>query len=53
MHYAIHALGLLDLLKSGIITGVDEEHFWNVIDSTYIDDVKSPMMNTMNVTNNS
>ena len=42
MHYAIHALGLLDLLKSGIITGVDEENFWNVIDSTYIDDVRQP-----------
>jgi hypothetical protein len=53
MHYAIHALGLLDLLKSGIITGVDEEHFWNVIDSTYIDDVSSPIMNNMNITNNS
>jgi hypothetical protein len=53
MHYAIHALGLLALLESGIITGVDEEHFWNVIDSTYIDDASSPMMNNMNVTNNS
>lgn len=39
MHYAIHTLGLMDLLKQGKFSDADEEHFWSVIDSTYIDDV--------------
>ncbi|KAF3006888.1 hypothetical protein E8E13_011069 [Curvularia kusanoi] len=39
MGYAVHALGLLNLLKSGIVSGVDQEHFWNVVESTYVDDI--------------
>lgn len=39
MYHAIHAFGLTELLKSGIVTDVDDEHFWNLIDNTYIDDV--------------
>jgi hypothetical protein len=41
MGYAVHALGLLNLLKSGIVSGVDQEHFWNVVESTYVDDVST------------
>lgn len=39
MYHAIHAFGLAELLKSGVITNVDDEHYWNLIDNTYIDDV--------------
>lgn len=46
MHYAIHSMGLLDLLKSGVILGVDEENFWNIIDNTYIDDVSRKAVTT-------
>lgn len=31
----------MELLKFGIVSGADKEHFWNIIDSTYIDDVSS------------
>jgi hypothetical protein len=39
MYHAIHAFGLAELLKSGVVENVDDEHFWNLIDNTYIDDV--------------
>jgi len=40
MYHAIHAFGLAELLKAGTsIVNVDDEHFWNLIDNTYIDDV--------------
>jgi hypothetical protein len=39
MYHAIHAFGLAELLKTGVIANVDDEHFWNLIDNTYIDDV--------------
>lgn len=39
MYHAIHAFGLAELLKSGVVANVDDEHFWNLIDNTYIDDV--------------
>ena len=41
MYHAIHAFGLAELLKSGTISDVDDEHYWNLIDNTYIDDVSS------------
>lgn len=40
MYHAIHAFGLAELLKSGIVANVDDEHYWNLIDNTYIDDVR-------------
>ncbi|KAF2626070.1 hypothetical protein BU25DRAFT_411903 [Macroventuria anomochaeta] len=43
MHYAIHTLGLTDLLKSGLVSGADEGNFWNIIDNTYIDDITIAM----------
>lgn len=39
MHYAIHTLGLMNLLKSVVVSGADEDHIWSIIDNTYIDDV--------------
>lgn len=39
MYHAIHAFGLAEQLKSGAVSNVDDEHFWNLIDNTYIDDV--------------
>ena len=39
MYHAIHAFGLAELLKSGNVSNVDDEHYWNLIDNTYIDDV--------------
>ena len=39
MHYAIHTLGLMNLLKSVVVSGTDEDHIWSIIDNTYIDDV--------------
>jgi hypothetical protein len=39
MYHAIHAYGLAELLKAGVVSDVDDEHFWNLIDNTYIDDV--------------
>lgn len=39
MYHAIHAFGLAELLKSGSVDDVDDEHYWNLIDNTYIDDV--------------
>lgn len=44
MYHAIHAFGLAELLKAGNVSGVDEEHFWNLIDNTYIDDVNEGML---------
>lgn len=41
MHHAIHTLGLTDLLRSGVMSGADEEYVWNIIDNTYIDDVSA------------
>ncbi|XPS69766.1 hypothetical protein M3J07_002014 [Ascochyta lentis] len=43
MHYAVHTLGLMDLLKSGVFSGADEEQLWSIIDNTYIDDVTMAM----------
>lgn len=40
MYHAIHAFGLAELLKSGGISNVNDEHFWDLIDNTYIDDVR-------------
>jgi hypothetical protein len=39
MYHAIHAFGLAEILKTGIVAGVDDEYFWSLIDNTYIDDV--------------
>ncbi|KAH5170353.1 hypothetical protein HBI25_006070 [Parastagonospora nodorum] len=44
MYHAIHAFGLAELLKSGVIASVDDEHYWNLIDNTYIDDVNEAML---------
>jgi hypothetical protein len=41
MNHAIHAFGLAELLKSGKVSDVDDEHYWNMIDNTYIDDVST------------
>jgi hypothetical protein len=41
MYHAIHAFGLAELLKNGVVANVDDEHYWNLIDNTYIDDVSS------------
>ncbi|KAI4660114.1 uncharacterized protein J4E79_005918 [Alternaria viburni] len=38
MYYAIHAFGIAELLRSGAVAEVDDDHFWNLIDNTYIDD---------------
>ncbi|KAJ4381462.1 hypothetical protein N0V86_002821 [Didymella sp. IMI 355093] len=43
LHYAIHTLGLMDLLRSGVVPGADEENFWNILDNTYVDDVTMAM----------
>ncbi|KAF2032907.1 hypothetical protein EK21DRAFT_59938 [Setomelanomma holmii] len=44
MYHAIHAFGLAELLKAGDIANVDDEHFYNLIDNTYIDDVNEAML---------
>ncbi|KAI8932438.1 hypothetical protein NX059_010624 [Plenodomus lindquistii] len=44
MYHAIHAFGLAELLKAGTVSNVDDEHFWNLIDNTYIDDVNESML---------
>jgi hypothetical protein len=41
MYHAIHAFGLAELLRSGSVSDVDEEHFWDLIDNTYVDDVSA------------
>lgn len=41
MYHAIHAFGLAELLKAGGVANVDDEHYWNLIDNTYIDDVSA------------
>ena len=41
MYHAIHAFGLSELLKAGVVANVDNEHYWNLIDNTYIDDVSA------------
>ncbi|KAJ4985199.1 negative acting factor [Stagonosporopsis vannaccii] len=42
LHYAIHTLGLMDLLKLGTPSDADE-HFWDILDNTYIDDITIAM----------
>jgi hypothetical protein len=49
MYHAIHAFGLAELLKSGVVANVDDEHFWNLIDNTYIDDVSDSAYYTSGV----
>ncbi|KAF1846184.1 uncharacterized protein K460DRAFT_377460 [Cucurbitaria berberidis CBS 394.84] len=44
MYHAIHAFGLAELLKSGAVSNVDDDHFWNLIDNTYIDDVNEAIL---------
>ncbi|KAF3039733.1 hypothetical protein E8E12_006068 [Didymella heteroderae] len=44
MYHAIHAFGLAELLKAGGVANVDDEHYWNLIDNTYIDDVNEAML---------
>ncbi|KAF1940133.1 hypothetical protein EJ02DRAFT_456309 [Clathrospora elynae] len=44
MYHAIHAFGLAELLKSGSVSNVDDEHYWNLIDNTYVDDVNEAML---------
>jgi hypothetical protein len=39
MYHAIHAFGLAELLRSGSVSGIDDKHFWDLVDNTYIDDV--------------
>lgn len=39
MYHAIHAFGLAELMKSGTVSDVDNEHYWNLLDNTYVDDV--------------
>ena len=41
MYYAIHAFGMAELLRSGAVAEVDDDHFWNLIDNTYVDDVST------------
>ena len=41
MYHAIHAFGLAELLKAGGVANVDDEHYWDLIDNTYIDDVSA------------
>lgn len=41
MYHAIHAFGLAELLKTGVVAKVDDDHYWNLVDNTYIDDVSS------------
>jgi hypothetical protein len=44
MYHAIHVFGLAELLKTGNISDVDHEHYWNLIDNTYIDDVSALLL---------
>ncbi|KAF2621490.1 hypothetical protein BU25DRAFT_495685 [Macroventuria anomochaeta] len=44
MYHAIHAFGLAELLKAGGVANIDDEHYWNLIDNTYIDDVNEAML---------
>lgn len=41
LYYAIHAFGIAELLRSGVVAEVDDDHFWNLIDNTYVDDVST------------
>lgn len=40
LYHTIHAFGLAEILKSGNIAEIDEEHYWDFLDNTYIDDVR-------------
>ncbi|XP_014557378.1 hypothetical protein COCVIDRAFT_26005 [Bipolaris victoriae FI3] len=44
MYHAIHAFGLAELMKGGKASEVDDEHYWNLIDNTYVDDVNEAML---------
>jgi len=37
--HAVHGAGLSDILQSGPVSGLDEDHYWSFFDHTYIDDV--------------
>ena len=41
LYYAIHAFGIAELLRSGVVAEVDDDHYWNLIDNTYVDDVST------------
>jgi hypothetical protein len=38
-YHVIHAQGLTEMLKLGSAEGMDEQHYWDLVDNTYIDEV--------------
>ncbi|KAF1979036.1 hypothetical protein BU23DRAFT_448317 [Bimuria novae-zelandiae CBS 107.79] len=44
LYHAIHAAGLGDILQTGPVTDIDDEHYWSFLDTTYIDDVSEAMV---------
>jgi hypothetical protein len=38
-YHIIHAQGLTEMLKLGFAEGMDEQHYWDLVDNTYIDEV--------------
>ncbi|KAF2792431.1 hypothetical protein K505DRAFT_387464 [Melanomma pulvis-pyrius CBS 109.77] len=43
-YHTIHASGITEMLKFGTVEGIDEQHFWDLIDNTYIDDVSESLL---------
>jgi hypothetical protein len=39
-YHIIHANGLTEMLKGGSAEGMDEKDYWNLVDSTYVDEVR-------------
>lgn len=44
LFHAIHAAGLAEILKLGSVAGFDEDHYWNLVENSYPDDVTEAMV---------
>jgi len=39
LYHIIHAVAVIEILRHGPVAGIDVDHYWNLIDQTYVDDV--------------
>ncbi|KAF2649075.1 hypothetical protein K491DRAFT_783599 [Lophiostoma macrostomum CBS 122681] len=42
--YLTHCIALSNLLRSGSASGLDEEHYWSLVDNTYSDEVTDALV---------
>jgi hypothetical protein len=41
LRHVVHIVALTELLRAGPVADFDVDHYWNFVDSTYVDDVST------------